>query len=189
MLVWKKSKKAEMGVGVLIIFIAMLLVAAIAAGVLITTVTSLQQKALTTGQETRSEISTHANFVEVSGSDAQDGDIENLSMIIRLAAGSDPIDLNDVLLTLSLNNMTGNLRYASTASTTEFTVTYQVNGTENRAGFLVRGDVIQIDLVPPRDIVEDESIRVTFIPKIGTQSVVEFRTPTVLSRQNMVLFP
>ncbi|PIN68887.1 hypothetical protein COV93_07600 [Candidatus Woesearchaeota archaeon CG11_big_fil_rev_8_21_14_0_20_43_8] len=185
------KKKAEMGVGVLIIFIAMLLVAAIAAGVLITTVTSLQQKALTTGQETRGEISTHSNFIEVSATDGQDGDLENLSFIMRLAAGSDPIDLNDVLLTISLNNMTGNLRYdpASDPSTTTFNVTYQVTGTENRDGFLVRGDVVEVDCIPPRDLIEDESVRITFIPKIGTQSIVEFRSPSVISRQDMVLFP
>src|SRR3990172_4010532 len=91
-------RRAEMGVGVLIVFVAMLLVAAIAAGVLITTITSLQQKALTTGQETRGEIATHASFVEVSAVDGQDGSLDNLSMIVRLAAGSDAIDLTDALL-------------------------------------------------------------------------------------------
>jgi len=187
-MVWK-NKKAEMGVGVLIVFIAMLLVAAIAAGVLITTVTSLQQKALTTGQETKAEISTHASFVEVSGTDAQDGDIENISVLMRLSAGSDPISFNETLMTVSLNDNTGNLRYSTTATATAFTVTYHVNGTEHRDGFLVRGDLVQLDFLPPRDIVEDESVRITFIPKIGTQSVVEFRSPSVLSRQNMILFP
>ena len=189
-MVWKVKKKGEMGVGVLIVFIAMLLVAAIAAGVLITTVTSLQQKALTTGQETKAEISTHASFVEVSASDGQDGDLESLSILLRLSAGSDPIDLSEVLLTASHNNATGNLRYtAGAASATDFSVAYLVNGTEHRTGFLVRGDLVQIDLLPPRDISEDENVRLTFIPKIGTQSVVEFRTPTVISRKDIVLFP
>ena len=181
-----------MGVGVLIVFIAMLLVAAIAAGVLITTVTSLQQKALTTGQETRAEISTHATFVEVSAVDGQDGNLDNVSALMRLSAGSDPIDLSDVLMTIGFNNATGNLRYnnqSGTKSTTNFTVTYQVNGTEHRAGFLVRGDLVQVDFMPPRKIFEDDSMRITFIPKIGTQSVVEFRTPSVISRQNVILFP
>lgn len=191
------SKKAEMGVGVLIVFIAMLLVAAIAAGVLITTVTSLQQKALTTGQETRGEISTHINFVEVKGVNGADGSLENFSILSKLAAGSDPIDLQDVLLSVSLNNASANLRYNNTAylngtsteNRTWFNVIYEVQGPEYREGFLTRGDVVNILLYPPRIIGEDELVRVTLIPKVGTQSIVEMRTPTVISRETVFLFP
>lgn len=192
----QKTKRAEMGVGVLIVFIAMLLVAAIAAGVLITTVTSLQQKALTTGQETRGEISTHINFVEVKGADGADGDVENLTSIVKLAAGSDPIDLTDVLLSISLNNGTVNLRYNSSAVNVSnlslgnwFNVTYEVQGPEFRQGFLTRGDVVTLFTAPPRDIQEDELVRITLIPKVGTQSIVEIRTPTVISRETVFLFP
>ncbi len=59
-------KKGEMGVGTLIIFIAILLVAAVAAGVLLQTAGSLQEKSLSTGQQARSQISTHVDTVEVS---------------------------------------------------------------------------------------------------------------------------
>jgi archaellin len=190
------NKKAEMGVGVLIVFIAMLLVAAIAAGVLITTVTSLQQKALVTGAETRGEISTHIRFIEVSGTDGTDGSIENLTAIIKLASGSDSIDLDDVLLSVALRNDKSTLRYNETTNYSDgsdrfgrFNVTYLVQGSEYREGFMVRGDVIEFDFYPPRNISEDETVRITMIPKVGTQALLEFRTPTVISRHTIFLFP
>ena len=69
------NKKAEMGVGTLIVFIAMLLVAAIAAGVLIQTAGSLQEKSLSTGQQARAQISTNARVIEVSASDGRNGNV------------------------------------------------------------------------------------------------------------------
>ena len=63
------NKKAEMGVGTLIIFIALLLVAAVAAGVLIQTAGSLQQKALSTGTQATGQIATNAQVIDVSAVD------------------------------------------------------------------------------------------------------------------------
>ena len=74
-------KKAEMGVGTLIIFIAMLLVAAVAAGVLIQTAGSLQEKSLATGQQARAQISTNARVIEVSGSDGRLGNLTDFQEI------------------------------------------------------------------------------------------------------------
>ncbi len=187
-----KGKKGEMGVGVLIVFIAMLLVAAIAAGVLITTITSLQQKALSTGAETKGEISTHVSFVEVTGEDGSDGDVNNFTAILKLSAGSDSISLSDTLLALGLSNVTNNYRYSAASGSPSialFNATYEVRGTEYQEGFISRGDIVSIVLIPSRVVQEDELVRITVIPKIGTQSVVEFRTPSVISRQLLTVFP
>jgi flagellin FlaB len=89
----KFKKRGEMAMGTLIIFIAMVLIAAVAAGVLISTTSSLQTKALETGKATRQEVGTNLNVLEVYGEDGSDNDLENLSMVIRLSAGSDRLDL------------------------------------------------------------------------------------------------
>ena len=68
-------RRAEMGIGTLIIFIALLLVAAIAAGVLIQSSGSLQEKALTTGDQAEGQIATNVRIVEVSATDGRDGEI------------------------------------------------------------------------------------------------------------------
>ncbi len=61
------NKKADTGIGTLIVFIAMILVAAIAAGVLIQTATSLQNKALLTGMRSKNEVSTALSPIIVYG--------------------------------------------------------------------------------------------------------------------------
>ncbi len=103
-------RKAEMGVGTLIVFIAMLLVAAVAAGVLIQTAGSLQEKSLSTGQQARSQISTHARVVEVSARDGRDGGLDDFFTIYQLSPGSDPIKLKSILFTESTQNTTNNMK-------------------------------------------------------------------------------
>ncbi len=115
----KKQKKAEMGVGTLIVFIAMLLVAAVAAGVLIQTASSLQEKSLATGQQARSQISTNAQVVEVSATDGRNSNLTDFQQIMKLSPGSDPIKLDDIIFTFNTKDRTSTLKYRGQDSVCE----------------------------------------------------------------------
>lgn len=180
----------------MIVFIAMLLVAAVAAGVLITTATSLQQKVVTIGEESLQEISTQLRFIQVMGENGTEGIVENLSVLARLAAGSDPINLNETLLSISLSNATARLQYAADPDLNNpllareyFTVTTNVQGPQSRAGYVNYGDIVTIYMVPPRNISQDEAVRITFVPKRGHVTATEFRTPSLMATMQVVLFP
>lgn len=113
------AKKGEMGVGTLIVFIAMLLVAAVAAGVLIQTVSSLQEKSLSTGQQARSQISTNAEVIEVSAVDGRNGNLTDFQQLIKLAPGSDSIKLSQVIFAFNTKDVTSTLKYRGTDSICE----------------------------------------------------------------------
>lgn len=192
------NKRAEMGVGTLIIFIALILVAAVAAGVVIQTAGSLQQQALSTGQAARGEIATSARVIEVSAVDGSAGTVENFTVQMKLAPGSNPIKLDEVTLTLNTDNTTSTLNYFETANATDaqtlfnaadFTIEYLITGTNFVAGNLQRGDVIAARFSAPRQITEDEAIRINFIPKIGTATLVQFNMPDVVSTERVYLYP
>ena len=112
-------KKAEMGVGTLIVFIAMLLVAAVAAGVLIQTAGSLQEKSLSTGQQAESQISTNARVIEVSASDGRNGNLTEFQQLVKLSPGSDPIKLSQIIFTFNTKDQTSTLKYRGTDSVCE----------------------------------------------------------------------
>ena len=114
-----QHKKAEMGIGTLIIFIALLLVAAIAAGVLIQTAGALQEKALSTGDQAKGQIATNARVVEVSATDGQTGNLTDFTQILKLAPGSNPIKLTQTLLTFNTYDRTATLHYAGDDATYE----------------------------------------------------------------------
>ncbi len=107
----KLFKRGEMGVGTLIVFIAMLLVAAVAAGVLISTASSLQEKSLATGDQAKSQISTNAEVIEISATDGRDTYVDDFSQLMKLSPGSDPIKLDQVIFTFNTVNNTATLKY------------------------------------------------------------------------------
>jgi len=308
------NKKAEMGVGTLIIFIAMLLVAAVAAGVLIQTAGTLQEQSLATGDQATSQISTHAETIEVSAIDGRNGNLTDFQQIVKLSPGSDPIKLNQVIFSFNTKDNTGTLKYKGTNGVCDldnvngyntwneqvisnsdigpnsqnftlnedldddgaddyvfvdstgdgsddsitfelstdglinaslgddidaadgnvsissvavtngtktwayvsvvglttggilnasvvttvtpyelgegyFTATYEQQGTNWVDGNLQRGDIIRICYEAPRDVTEDEEIRLNLIPKIGTSTLTQFVTPDVISTERVYLYP
>ena len=96
---FKKKDHAETGIGTMIIFIAMVLVAGIAASVLIQTSSRLQSQAMTTGTETTEEVAGGISIEDVSGHITTDMDL--IAVTIRTRAGSPDIDLNQSILEIS----------------------------------------------------------------------------------------
>ncbi len=104
--------KGVVGIGTLIVFIAMVLVAAVAASVLIQTASYLQQKAMLTGRTTTEEIASGINVIGVYGF-VENGSIVKIAIIITPHAGSSPIDLKTVKISLSNGTVFSELIYNS----------------------------------------------------------------------------
>ena len=98
------ERRGQVGIGTLIVFIAMVLVAAIAAGVLINTAGLLQAQAQQTGEETTAEVSNVIQVGEIVGkAGSSDEEIKKINLTVRLASGSDPINISKASYTVSTN--------------------------------------------------------------------------------------
>ena len=103
----KKDDEAVVGIGTLIVFIAMVLVAAVAASVIMQTAESLQQRAYAVGKQTIRDVSSGVRIISVTGyTDLAKTKIQYLAIAITPRAGSYDIDLNKTLLYLQYNNYT-----------------------------------------------------------------------------------
>jgi len=100
-----EDEQAAVGIGTLIVFIAMILVAAVAASVIIQTAENLQQRAYAVGKQTIRDVSSGLQVIEVTGyTDVNKTKIQYLAIAISPRAGSLDIDLNRTLIYLKLNN-------------------------------------------------------------------------------------
>ena len=105
------GRQAQSSIGVIIIFIAVLLVAAIGAGVFIQNINSYQSSTSKTGDQVQREVSTVFFVMDIVGTDGNDGDIEHLKQIIKLPPGTDPIGLEYLTLILNTPTHTATLDY------------------------------------------------------------------------------
>ena len=97
----RKKDVGSIGIGAMIVFIAMVLVAGIAASVLIQTSTKLEAQAMLTGQQTTQEVSTGMAVFDIKGYAPDDGNIDQITITVRPRAGSADIDLAEVFLEIS----------------------------------------------------------------------------------------
>ena len=92
--------RGQVGIGTLIVFIAMVLVAAIAAGVLINTAGFLQSQAEATGQESTDLVSERIDVTSTVGivNDTNTDQLSEIRVGVSGAAGSDQIDLSSATI-------------------------------------------------------------------------------------------
>ena len=194
-----KFKKAEMGIGTLILFIAFILVAAVAASVLISTTGSLQSKALVTGKSTQTEVGTSMTAIEVYAEDAtSNNEVDYFYWTLKLSSGSDPLRFSDVLVTMNTNNISGEYSFNSTVgcsvaanldTANGFGISYSLQSDDFTAGYIFPGDVVKVCFKAPRAIGEAESIKMQVVPKVGATLAVETNMPALMKDTRVYVFP
>ena len=186
----KKDERGQVGIGTLIVFIAMVLVAAIAATVLINTAGLLQQRAQATGKEATEQTSTGLNVVSAVGyvNDTVDK-VHEVKVTLKLRPGSLNIDLQETVIHYIDDTTSKELKYGSTANASYFSAT-KVQDEDN--SFPVMNDredvvTITLDLADIRagsdgaaqsnGLGEGKSATIKIIPPTGATTVFTFVIP------------
>lgn len=115
------NERGDIGVGTLIIFIAMVLVAAVAATVLIYTTGALQQKATKTSKEATQQISSNIIVDKVignrtDGTGSVNESIQSLLVRMRTDVGTTSVDLRQVIVSVMDKDNRFDLKYVTVAN-------------------------------------------------------------------------
>ncbi len=193
----------SIGIGAMIVFIAMVLVAGIAASVLIQTSTKLESQAMLTGQQTTAEVATGLAVFDVKGYAETGWDINYTAITVRPRAGSSDIDLSQAFVELSNTDTKIILEYRSGVFVEDGSGQDDVFGasffTTNayQFGILVledaddsctsgnpvinRGDKVMLGLNTDQmfsgGIPERTDIWGMVVPEVGSPGIISFTTP------------
>lgn len=190
----KKDDSAEIGIGTMIVFIAAILVAAIAAGVLINTAMKLQSKSQQTGTEATQNVAAALSILRVDGlrSETTD-DIEQLSVTVQLAAGAEPVDLSKLVVLVDNGEQQIQLVACEAGGAVadedaDFAMS-SLRGDVPDCGVMNAGDLVQLhfglaDSATPANalplaggIETATKVQVSLVPNHGSTATIAFTTP------------
>jgi flagellin FlaA/flagellin FlaB len=185
------TDRGQVGIGTLIVFIAMVLVAAIAAGVLINTAGFLQTKSEQTGEESSAQVTDRATVVSTVGVVGNDQSIHLVNLTVMKNSGSGDVNLSAGTVEW-LGPDTGTiLRYGDEATDSQFTVTAIKDVQDTMPVINSREDRFRItlDATELTDGTEGLEEGEEFTIKIVTQAgavTYHHKVPPTLTNQNAV---
>jgi len=208
----ERSDIGAIGIGTLIVFIAMILIAGIAASVLIQTMSNIQNQAMQTGKETIRDISTGIEVRQVSGY-VVNSKIDQLAIYVSPLVASEGIDLSHTIITISDGNKQVLLSYDSDMFSDGLTdglfqTINSSNLTSSTYGVIVIRDTDN-SCSPDTPVIDQNDIVVLLvnttkcfsgisprteisgnvIPEYGVSGIISFTTPPILIDKIVELQP
>jgi len=201
----KEDDIGDMGIGAMIVFIAMVLVAGIAASVLIQTANRLEIQAMKTGQQTTNEVATGVGIEDITG-EVVGATIGNIAITVSPRSGSMDVDLSNTVVEISNSGTKYILSYdvnsyAAAPDATGVFATAAFPAADNLFGVIVledadgsciaanpvinRGDHVLLTLssatIFAPGLAQRTDIWGRVIPETGAPGVFAFRTPATYS--------
>jgi flagellin FlaB len=199
----RRNDQAEVGIGTMIVFIAAVIVAAIAAAVLVNTAGNLQRKASETGDETTQEVSGNVFVRDIVGgvdTNLDTDKINEVNLTVALAPGADPVDLeqlhirwqdNGTLQELSFNGHSGS---ASDTTCSQFSDGFCIinvkEETNSNYHVLEKGDTVHLSIAMKghSEYLETrKEVSVNLIPETGSPVQTGFTTPASYNGDSYVI--
>ncbi len=194
-----KDNQADVGIGTLIVFIAMILVAAVAAAVLIQTSGVLQQKAQQTGKEATAEVASNMKISSVVGTSTDTNHlyVSKLNITVELAAGGSSIDFSKVIIKYINESSTSILSLQTSASAgataTLFNYSEVRTGSGSPNNVLQAGDlaIVTLDLdAMSQDLYARKKGTIQIVPESGTMIIKDVVAPATYGDNTQIqLFP
>ena len=204
------SQRAESGMGALLIFIASILVAAVAASVIIQTTYMAQQRAQSTAELSIRDVSNGFKILSVEGK-VNDNYLQYIYLKVALHAGSDPIDLSNVIIEITDGTNEASLELNTTwlsklghTPTTIDIGSAEENATVNKNFTVVvlrdpnevftntnpivtQGTLLKIVIsVEGWNIGSQKEVTIKIIPKHGVPTLEKFTTPATFGGKTYV---
>ena len=92
----RNQEEGSIGIGAMIVFIALILVAAVASTIIIKTAEELQQNAESTSDDTMKEISGKVNIIQIIVNGSTNDDIDSMIVTAKIASGSTDVQVRDI---------------------------------------------------------------------------------------------
>ena len=185
------EERGQVGIGTLIVFIAMVLVAAIAAGVLINTAGFLQTQAEQTGEQSSEQVTDRLEPIETTGDVTSNDKINDTEFLLQKSPGAS--DINISRATVALTGPNGTYRFEASNYDVFKNTTFQDNdGSLDGDGMILNDESDRLVLTMVLDntshgmLAPGDEAQVEITGESGATTIVRLNVPKSLAGESSV---